>query len=249
MQPHVVWGKIETVSVSDSWSSSDGTTSNGKKGQKAPPAAENVDYRENSASISDSADVSASGPSGGPSGEAAPAPLAREVNPTGMVGLAAFAEKLQIEQGGAAVASGSRGILDLSVGSAHHETGNCKGPCRYFFTPSGCTKGQDCIFCHLDHENYVYARPCKSKRMKAKKLVDSVSQEADPQARAEAASSVATHNPYLQNKMRNRLRALNRAADAWDDERGSSGQSRQADLGRNSGRSSGSTGQRNIISL
>merc|ERR1712032_1109446 len=37
---------------------------------------------------------------------------------------------------------------DFSVGSVGHSTGKCK-PCAWHRKPSGCSKGDQCSYCHL----------------------------------------------------------------------------------------------------
>ncbi|CAK0878286.1 unnamed protein product [Prorocentrum cordatum] len=53
-----------------------------------------------------------------------------------------------------------------------HGAGTCK-PCLYFKTRVGCTKGLQCSFCHLPHEELRQkaARPCRQARLQCKQLL------------------------------------------------------------------------------
>jgi len=45
----------------------------------------------------------------------------------------------------------------LTPGSALHGSGNCK-PCAWFWKPSGCQRGQACMYCHLCPEGELKLR-------------------------------------------------------------------------------------------
>jgi hypothetical protein len=53
--------------------------------------------------------------------------------------------------------------LPTSVGSAGHDTGECR-PCLFVQTKNGCQNGVLCPFCHFPHKKNNKARPNKGKR-------------------------------------------------------------------------------------
>eukprot|EP00747_Dinoflagellata_sp_TGD_P115694 gnl/TRDRNA2_/TRDRNA2_172218_c0_seq3.p1 gnl/TRDRNA2_/TRDRNA2_172218_c0~~gnl/TRDRNA2_/TRDRNA2_172218_c0_seq3.p1 ORF type:complete len:309 (+),score=22.09 gnl/TRDRNA2_/TRDRNA2_172218_c0_seq3:80-1006(+) len=63
-----------------------------------------------------------------------------------------------------------------SVGSELHATGNCK-PCIWMKHNAGCTKGAECIFCHVDHPKGRRTRPSKEYRTQCKEIVAKLDQE------------------------------------------------------------------------
>lgn len=50
-------------------------------------------------------------------------------------------------------------------GSKGHQNGNCR-PCRFVSTRTGCTKGDDCAFCHVRHDR-AERPPQKIRRLTA----------------------------------------------------------------------------------
>jgi len=52
----------------------------------------------------------------------------------------------------------------FSLGSSTHGSGNC-APCAWYWKPVGCSKGQDCIYCHLCPEGELKTR--RKKKMAA----------------------------------------------------------------------------------
>jgi len=58
----------------------------------------------------------------------------------------------------------------LSIGSTLHPQ-RCR-PCSYFYREGGgCTKGEQCTFCHMPHERKQGTRPCARKRKAYSKLI------------------------------------------------------------------------------
>lgn len=60
-----------------------------------------------------------------------------------------------------------------SIGSMKHEDDTCK-PCLFFITEVGCGKGVECNFCHFTHNRRARTKPCKGKRDRYKKIVNSI---------------------------------------------------------------------------
>merc|ERR1711920_373611 len=54
-----------------------------------------------------------------------------------------------------------------SHGSCLHGTGRCR-PCMWFFKPSGCSHGQECLHCHLCPQSEMAAR--RKRRMRRTRL-------------------------------------------------------------------------------
>lgn len=76
-----------------------------------------------------------------------------------------------------------------SLGSAGHFTAECQ-PCCFF--PKGrCSNGQDCNFCHFDHE----ARPRRSKRGSKNKTDEKAALASDSTAQAALASDSSIQAP------------------------------------------------------
>eukprot|EP00441_Pelagodinium_beii_P037018 CAMPEP_0197637334 /NCGR_PEP_ID=MMETSP1338-20131121/12595_1 /TAXON_ID=43686 ORGANISM="Pelagodinium beii, Strain RCC1491" /NCGR_SAMPLE_ID=MMETSP1338 /ASSEMBLY_ACC=CAM_ASM_000754 /LENGTH=260 /DNA_ID=CAMNT_0043209745 /DNA_START=77 /DNA_END=859 /DNA_ORIENTATION=- len=83
-----------------------------------------------------------------------------------------------------------------SIGSKLHAAGTCT-PC--FFKSSGCLKGADCKYCHMEHVKKIRARPGKSTRNKYKKMAAMVDKyfEADSEARQQVVDALASENRYI----------------------------------------------------
>merc|ERR1719245_829862 len=65
-----------------------------------------------------------------------------------------------------------------SIGSSLHSSeGKCR-PCHYVHTTVGCLNGRDCEFCHLPHTKKSRPRPCKTKRLQCKRIVNVLEQAA-----------------------------------------------------------------------
>jgi len=56
-----------------------------------------------------------------------------------------------------------------SKGSRAHGRGSCR-PCHYVHTSAGCSKGNDCTFCHIPHTKKGHPRPSSSQRMYGKRF-------------------------------------------------------------------------------
>eukprot|EP00747_Dinoflagellata_sp_TGD_P025938 gnl/TRDRNA2_/TRDRNA2_131602_c3_seq2.p1 gnl/TRDRNA2_/TRDRNA2_131602_c3~~gnl/TRDRNA2_/TRDRNA2_131602_c3_seq2.p1 ORF type:complete len:276 (+),score=26.42 gnl/TRDRNA2_/TRDRNA2_131602_c3_seq2:40-828(+) len=56
----------------------------------------------------------------------------------------------------------------MSVGAAHHASGNCK-PCLWLHSAQGCLRSIQCRFCHLSHAKQSRSRPSKGKRDSVKR--------------------------------------------------------------------------------
>lgn len=87
-----------------------------------------------------------------------------------------------------------------SKGSSLHADGKCK-PCHYVHTKLGCLNGQECTFCHIPHSSKSRPRPCKTKRMQCKRILNMIETAAtrDPQQFAEATKVLANQSPYLRS--------------------------------------------------
>mmetsp|Transcript_130590 Transcript_130590/g.227032 ORF Transcript_130590/g.227032 Transcript_130590/m.227032 type:complete len:478 (-) Transcript_130590:425-1858(-) len=81
----------------------------------------------------------------------------------------------------------ARGSPDIatslkSVGSALHETGNCR-PCAWFWKPQGCSNAEDCGFCHACPQDEIKSRKkekltnirMKEKQMASQKAAENLS--------------------------------------------------------------------------
>jgi len=60
-----------------------------------------------------------------------------------------------------------------SRGAALHAMGTCT-PCHFFSTSRGCNWGGNCGFCHRSHLKVPRVRPSKTKRERARRLVQSL---------------------------------------------------------------------------
>jgi len=77
--------------------------------------------------------------------------------------------------------SGGKGLIVddnlcelTSIGSALHALGKCR-PCTFAWSERGCVNGATCRFCHFRHvDGGKRVRPCKSKRMAFKKLIENM---------------------------------------------------------------------------
>jgi len=67
------------------------------------------------------------------------------------------------------------GVGQWTPGAEKHAAGQCK-PCRYLTTKAGCMNGNECRWCHMDHPQRVRLRPCKSARMKCKRMAAKLDQ-------------------------------------------------------------------------
>lgn len=87
-----------------------------------------------------------------------------------------------------------------SKGAALHSEGKCK-PCHYVHTKLGCLNGQECGFCHLPHSAKSKPRPCKTKRLQCKRIVNMIeaAAEKDPQQFAEATKLLSNQSLYLRS--------------------------------------------------
>lgn len=62
-----------------------------------------------------------------------------------------------------------------SVGSLQHNEGTCR-PCVFAWTSSGCHHGVDCRFCHFKHSRNRDNRPCRVRRKRFQRRLESVMQ-------------------------------------------------------------------------
>lgn len=90
-----------------------------------------------------------------------------------------------------------------SQGAEKHDGGKCN-PCMALITASGCKSGEDCLYCHLDHDDEYKQkrrRPCKSTRKRCKNLVDKINEQYkdDPEGRREAMELLVGKSPYLRS--------------------------------------------------
>jgi len=65
-----------------------------------------------------------------------------------------------------------------STSATKHEPGSCK-QCVFYFSPAGCTKGEDCDFCHVSYTHCGNKRLSKSKRDRYRKLLAAKMDELD----------------------------------------------------------------------
>ena len=63
-----------------------------------------------------------------------------------------------------ATAAGSTWQASVSVGSALHEAKLCK-PCAWYWRPGSCTRGADCLHCHLCLDGELTKRRCKNRKL------------------------------------------------------------------------------------
>mmetsp|Transcript_12603 Transcript_12603/g.32374 ORF Transcript_12603/g.32374 Transcript_12603/m.32374 type:complete len:282 (+) Transcript_12603:74-919(+) len=104
------------------------------------------------------------------------------------------------------------GVGQWTPGAERHASGQCK-PCHYLRTKVGCMNGPECSFCHMEHAQRVRPRPCKSARMKCKRMaakLDQVKQE-EPEnldTTVEHLHKLSTQSRYLQTVLRSKLRKM-----------------------------------------
>jgi len=93
-----------------------------------------------------------------------------------------------------------------SKGCDLHKTGTCR-PCHYVATKAGCMNGAECEFCHLPHPRRARQRPCKTKRLQFKRVVNRLAEanRNSPEEFQEALSSVTSQSEYLRGLIRKRL--------------------------------------------
>mmetsp|Transcript_60605 Transcript_60605/g.153682 ORF Transcript_60605/g.153682 Transcript_60605/m.153682 type:complete len:197 (-) Transcript_60605:42-632(-) len=65
-----------------------------------------------------------------------------------------------------------------STQPSDHAPGSCK-QCVFFFSPAGCTKGEDCNFCHVSYGHCFNKRQSKTKRDRYRKLLAAKVQAAE----------------------------------------------------------------------
>mmetsp|Transcript_110716 Transcript_110716/g.220127 ORF Transcript_110716/g.220127 Transcript_110716/m.220127 type:complete len:193 (+) Transcript_110716:174-752(+) len=97
----------------------------------------------------------------------------------------------------------------LSMGSEKHASGECR-PCHYVSTKAGCSKGAECLFCHMAHPKRCRPRPCKSKRQKCKELVSmmEIACETGENSFLDVAKAYQDQKGYLSNVIRSKLRRM-----------------------------------------
>jgi len=88
------------------------------------------------------------------------------------------------------------------IGSIGHDAGECR-PCHYAFIKRGCSNGDQCQFCHYSHQHLKKRRPCKKQRDGYKRLIASMDGN-----QVQDAQLATGHNPYLKNKLKEKLRQL-----------------------------------------
>lgn len=100
-----------------------------------------------------------------------------------------------------------------------HEKGECR-PCHYVNSKFGCTNGDNCSFCHLDHQKRSRPRPCKAKRTQCKRiagLLDTVFAH-DPDQFTEAMELLSMQSGYMRTVMKSKMRHQNGPGDVPDRE-------------------------------
>eukprot|EP00812_Abedinium_dasypus_P008979 NODE_2700_length_892_cov_17.713262.p1 GENE.NODE_2700_length_892_cov_17.713262~~NODE_2700_length_892_cov_17.713262.p1 ORF type:complete len:215 (-),score=19.16 NODE_2700_length_892_cov_17.713262:116-760(-) len=125
------------------------------------------------------------------------------------------------------VATSGRGACDL------HAQGACT-PCRFVTSVAGCRRAQACSFCHEPHGHLeTQPRPNRSMRLKVKRIVNSLLQDASLEALVQSPPD-GTHQSvserYFQGVLRIRQRklsALAAAATGGDPAASTSSSSRQ----------------------
>lgn len=81
----------------------------------------------------------------------------------------------------------------LSLGSEKHSLGTCE-PCVWYWKPEGCSRGNDCGYCHLCPEGEI------KQRKKQKKDAIRRSREAAETVLAETSPELSSEPPQLQEK-------------------------------------------------
>jgi len=95
-----------------------------------------------------------------------------------------------------------------------HTLGHCR-PCHYTSRNYGCFAGENCKFCHLQHDGVKRPRPSKSKRQQVKRVLDSIEglREAQPDRFADMVGRLSEQNGYLRSVLRGREAAKRKARD------------------------------------
>lgn len=102
----------------------------------------------------------------------------------------------------------------MSKGSALHDQGECT-PCTYMYSSLGCRNGEDCKYCHLEHDKQKRLRkrqrPNKCKREQYLQEIDRAEKTfaEDPETGAIALKALADRNSFFKNKMQDKFAILN----------------------------------------
>jgi len=79
---------------------------------------------------------------------------------------------------------------ESSTSAENHAPGSCK-QCIFYFSPAGCTKREDCDFCHVSYTHCGNKRLSKTKRDRYQKLLASKMEDADHGAHSPEAPGCA----------------------------------------------------------
>eukprot|EP00930_Biecheleria_cincta_P105875 TRINITY_DN9893_c0_g1_i1.p1 TRINITY_DN9893_c0_g1~~TRINITY_DN9893_c0_g1_i1.p1 ORF type:complete len:247 (-),score=32.27 TRINITY_DN9893_c0_g1_i1:124-864(-) len=91
-------------------------------------------------------------------------------------------------------------------GQELHDMGQCT-PCNSLFHGTNCVRGEDCEFCHLDHDDDIkraHRRPCKATRNRCKKIIEKLqaSYKDDPEELDKQLQSLICKHPYVAGLLR-----------------------------------------------
>lgn len=91
-------------------------------------------------------------------------------------------------------------IFGPTDGGKLHESGQCV-PCIHILHGFSCARGQNCRFCHFEHDDAKKSRrrPCKSTRNRCKQALDELMEKYkdDPETKQQEMQRLVSRHPYV----------------------------------------------------